>query len=304
MTSTSNGINKKITIVTHNGHFHADEIFAVATLLLILGEKDDVAVVRTRDMEIIESGDYVVDVGGIYDESKNYFDHHQIGGSGIRSNTIPYASFGLVWKKYGEKLSGSSEVAQKIDQILIQWIDATDNGIQIIETKIPGIYPYDIGLFFNSFTPNWNDSESDTDDIFMQLVSLAKTILIKEISKRKNLLEVRSIVKEIYNNTGDKRLIVFDRFYPSQEILSEYPEPLFTVSPRDYGDWEIKAVRSDKHSFKNRKDLPLSWASKTGEELEKVTGVSGSMFCHKGRFIATAKTKEAILKMAEIALNQ
>ena len=140
MAITSNGTGKKITIVTHNGNFHADDIFAVATLTLVFGE-ENVSVIRTRDPNIIQGADYVVDVGGIYDESKNRFDHHQKGRAGERDNTIPYASFGLVWKKYGEELSGSLEVAEKIDQILVQWIDAQDNGFQITETKISGIYP-------------------------------------------------------------------------------------------------------------------------------------------------------------------
>ena len=39
------------------------------------------------------------------------------------------------------------------------------------------------------------------------------------------------------------------------------------------------------------------------EVLEKTIGVNGAVFCHIGRFIAVAKTKEAILKMASIALG-
>ena len=77
--------NKKL--ITHNGSFHADDIFACATLSLMLekaGEKFEV--IRTRDEEIIKTGDYVFDVGGIYDENLNRFDHHQTGGAGIRGN--------------------------------------------------------------------------------------------------------------------------------------------------------------------------------------------------------------------------
>ena len=59
----------KIKIITHNAGFHTDDVFAVATLQLLLGDKTEV--IRTRDEEIIQSGDYVVDVGGIYDEDNN-----------------------------------------------------------------------------------------------------------------------------------------------------------------------------------------------------------------------------------------
>jgi len=49
--------------------------------------------------------------------------------------------------------------------------------------------------------------------------------------------------------------------------------------------------------------LPESWAGKSGEELEKVARVPGAIFCHSGRFLVVAKTKEAILKLAAIALR-
>ena len=130
--------NKK-KIITHSGTFHADDIFACAVLSLHM--KNKVKIIRTRDKSIIEKGDYVVDVGGIYDEQINRFDHHQIGGAGKRPNGIPYASFGLVWKKFGPLLCASKEVAEKIDQKLASPIDAEDNGLDISKPLIEGIFP-------------------------------------------------------------------------------------------------------------------------------------------------------------------
>jgi len=297
-----NKTENKVTIITHNSNFHTDDIFAVATLLLVL-KNEEVQVIRSRDENIIEKGDYVVDVGGIYAELKNRFDHHQEGGAGVRANTIPYASFGLVWKKFGEELSGNREIAEKVDQILVQWIDASDNGMDLIETKIPGIYPYDIGLFFNTFTPDFKEPEADLDSIFMELVVLAKRVLEREILKRKNLLEARSIIEKAYREAPDKRLIIFDTFYPSREFLSQFPEPLFTVFPQNDGHWAVKTIRNNGYSFVNRKSLPKEWAGKKDDELEMITGVRGAIFCHRALFLAVAKTKEAALKLAEIALN-
>ena len=63
-------------LVTHNGSFHADDIFACATLCLILEKQGkEFEIIRTRDEEMIKTGDYVFDVGGIYDANKNIFDH-------------------------------------------------------------------------------------------------------------------------------------------------------------------------------------------------------------------------------------
>jgi uncharacterized UPF0160 family protein len=39
------------------------------------------------------------------------------------------------------------------------------------------------------------------------------------------------------------------------------------------------------------------------EELEKVTGIPGSMFCHKSGFLIVNKTKEGVLKMVQEAFK-
>ena len=42
----------------------------------------------------------------------------------------------------------------------------------------------------------------------------------------------------------------------------------------------------------------------SGAELEQVSGVPGAKFCHKARFIAAASSREAIIKMAELAVDE
>ena len=59
------------TIITHDGKFHADDVFAVATLLLILRrESPSVSIVRSRDSALVARADFVIDVGGQYNEEK------------------------------------------------------------------------------------------------------------------------------------------------------------------------------------------------------------------------------------------
>ena len=84
-------------IATHGGSFHTDDAGGIAAVLLIFNKK----VIRTRDPNKLALANILVDVGGEYDPSKDLFDHHQRGGAGARENGVPYASFGLVWKKYG-----------------------------------------------------------------------------------------------------------------------------------------------------------------------------------------------------------
>lgn len=296
--------NKKV-IVTHSAKFHPDDVFGVATLQMFL-EKDGInyQVVRTRDPEIISQADFVVDVGSEYNPDLNHFDHHQEGMAGKRENGIPYASFGLVWKKFGEVVSGNKEIAEKIDQILVQSVDAGDNGVKTFETTIFGVHPYRIGDFLHSVNPTWKEGIEKADTFFQNAVTYARFILQREIQRESDRLEASSIVEDTYKNSKDKRLIIFDRHYPSEDVLNKFPEPLFVVFPKsDDTTWVIKVISDDPETFVNRKSLPKSWSGKRDLELEKITGVAGSIFCHNDCFIAVAKTKEAILALAEIALK-
>ena len=96
----------KIRVVTHSGRFHADDVFAVATIFLLL-KRRGIKVIRTRDEKIIKTADYAIDVGRAHDPKTNRFDHHQQGGAGERKNRLPYAALGLGWETYGRKLSNS-----------------------------------------------------------------------------------------------------------------------------------------------------------------------------------------------------
>ena len=60
-------------IATHDGSFHADEVFAVAALGLL---GDPAEVVRTRDRDALARADLRVDVGFRDDASTGDFDHH------------------------------------------------------------------------------------------------------------------------------------------------------------------------------------------------------------------------------------
>ncbi len=292
---------KKKTVATHNGKFHADDLFAVATLELALGK---LAVTRTRDPQKIAAADYVVDVGHIYNPTENRFDHHQAGGAGMRENKIPYASFGLVWKKYGEKIAGSKEIADMIDEKICTPLDAGDNGISITTPIHENVYEYTLHSFLGSFLPTWKDESQDFDGIFLKLIPIARGILEREITQAKATVEARKITMEIYEKMPDKRLLILDRYYPWHDVPRECPELLFAVHPDSIaGGWRISGVQKSDASFELRRALPAEWGGKEKAELQKITGISDATFCHKALFLAGAESKESILKMAEIALR-
>lgn len=288
-------------IVTHSGNFHTDEIFSCATLALL--HDGAVEVVRSRDPEVWATGDFVVDVGGVYDASAGRFDHHQIGGAGMRENNIPYSSFGLVWKHYGEQITGSAYAAKMIDGLIAQPIDAGDNGVETFVAH-GEVVPYFLHDVVSAFRPAWNEARTEEEGFF-EAFEVAKKILSREIIHARSEEEGKLRAEEAYARAVDKRIIVLDHHYPWYESLGARPEPLFVVKPARGDDnmWKVEAVRSDAHSFKNRKDLPIAWAGKFDGELAEISGVADALFCHNKRFIAVAGSKEGALKLARLAVE-
>lgn len=299
---TMTKINKKL--ITHNGSFHSDDIFAAATFSILFEERgESFEIIRTRDKEIINSGDLVFDVGGIFDMEKNLFDHHQKGGAGKRDNGIEYSSFGLVWKKFGEEICDSKEAALLIDKKLVAPIDAGDNGIDLVENKYD-ISPYLIQHAFSSMYPTWREDDSNKDEIFLKCVEIAKIFLKREITQATDTILGEKSLMKIYENTEDKRIIILDDNYPFESILCNYSEPLFVIYPRKTDNtWGVKAVTKNAITFQNKKDLPESWGGLLEGELAKISGVSDAVFCHRALFLAVAKSREGAIKLAQLALN-
>lgn len=298
---------KKLKLVTHDGPFHADDIFVSAALSILLKKRgEEFEIIRTRDPEIFETGDYVYDVGGIYDESHNKFDHHQAGGAGARSDGIQLSSLGLVWNKYGIELAGSEEAKLIIEEKLVAPIDAFDNGMTIYEPK-GEIDPYTIQRVLESIMrPTWEEDEELTDTFFKKNVELAKNILEREIIHAQAKINARAGIMKCYEEASDKKVIIFDRHYPLGGITKSIPETLFVVSQRRHdGSWSVITIRKNEEqdNFANRKDLPKAWAGLRDEELQKITGVDDAVFCHRALFLAVAKSKEGAMKLAQIALE-
>jgi uncharacterized UPF0160 family protein len=69
--------------------------------------------------------------------------------------------------------------------------------------------------------------------------------------------------------------------------------------PGTDGSWRVVAIPPEEESFAQKRPFPARWAGLTDGELEAVTGVQGSVFCHKNRFIAVFRTRAAALLAME-----
>lgn len=291
---------KKIVAVTHDSSFHADDVCAVACLSLLYGSR--LKVIRSRDPKVMESADIVLDVGGKNDGVKN-FDHHQEGGAGKRDNGVPYAAFGLIWKRFGVEIAGNEAVVKRFDEVFVQPTDANDNGLSVATALIPGVMPITLDAFVFASNPTWKESEMSKDAKFFETVEIFKKIIARELRFLQDEDEARTAVLADYDKAPDKRLIVLSKNYPAQEVFKNLAEPLYVVYPRDKGMWGLRAVQSTLNGFNNRKDLPLAWAGKKDAELATISGVPDATFCHNGRFMAVAMSKEGAIALAKKAIE-
>jgi uncharacterized UPF0160 family protein len=289
-----------ITIATHNGNFHADDVFSIAALKNIF---PSFKLIRTRNLELIGQADIVIDVGGEYNADAGRFDHHQRGGAGERENGIPYSSFGLIWQKYGlEICQGNQEVANSVDAGLVSTIDAIDCGYAEGVTK--GINQgISLSQTISMFNPTWQE-DSHFDTCFNEAVNFAAHVLTRFIASANGGISAKEIVAKAIDDAKDPRVIVLEKYTPwKRTVHALSDQALYMIYPSQSGQWRIQTVPVEPGSFEDRKPLPKEWAGLSDDALKAVTGIDDAMFCHNGLFIAGAESFESTMEMASIALQ-
>lgn len=292
--------SKTVKVVVHDGAFHADDVFAVAILKKVF---DKILIYRSRDPEVWKDCDFRVDVGKEYDPKTGDFDHHQ-GDLEPRENGMPYASVGLVWKEFGMQFCSSEDVFNRIDEGLVQFIDANDNGVK---TYTPGEHKtVTLSALIDRFNPNNFEGERDFDSAFMRAVDFASVILDNEIENSEAKIKAKELVLKAIDEANEKyegKYIVLDKFLPWKSAAIENSDALFCVFPVSENKWNVSTVPVEVGSFEARKDLPKAWGGLDDEALAEVSGVEDAVFCHKALFIGGAKSKEGALKMVKLALE-
>jgi uncharacterized UPF0160 family protein len=289
-------------IATHDGSFHADEVFAIAALGQI-GEP--IEVLRTRDRDALARADVRVDVGFRHDPSTGDFDHHQREFDGVRPNGIRYASFGLIWREFGARVcEGDQDVADAVDASLVQGVDANDTGQQLSESLVEGVYPLSVNGVVGGFNARWDETLTPEQERlrFDEAVDLARGILAREVLSAASGRRSARIVQEAIAAATDPRLIELPVNAPWKQVLvPAAPDALYIVYPKRQG-FGLEAVPRELGSFENRRDLPAAWGGLEGDDLVAVTGVPDALFCHSKRFLVVASSHDGIEQLARLAL--
>ena len=318
-----------LNLYTHDGLFHADDVFASALLSLMA---EDVHIVRGSDLEIPEDTDkwIIFDIGG------GELDHHtpeNKENNGVHPGTgIPYASCGLVWKKYYKDILEAQNcperyteiVFSRLDTSLIQGIDAEDNGYDPVGTeleRIPNLQAdlrneiayasrtsFTISQVIKDFNPPWN-SDIDPYDAFLDAVSFAKDVLLNRLDSIISSLDGRDYILRAIDYSAN-HLMILDEFAPWEGVLySQRNNPKaqdiwYVISPALRGGWNIQCAlvnSNDRSVF--RHPLPEEWYGLRYEELQKVSGIKTAIFCHPSGFLAGTETMEDALAMAQKGMD-
>ena len=293
-------------IVTHSGGYHADDVFACATLALYFEkENEPYRIIRSRDAAVIADADILVDIGQKYDPDTSRFDHHQTEGAGTRENGIPYAAFGLVWKHYGTRVTEDTAITERIDQKLVQAIDAPDNGVDITKNLVKDVSPYYLHNVLQTFAPTWEE-DGDMDKAFQEALSFAKEILNREIAIVRANIKAELIVDDYYQKSNRKQIVLIDEHVFERGFLVanmvDHNEVQLIVFKHRSGNWHVAVCRDSLASFTPRINLPKEWGGLPQEELRAVTKVPDATFCHPKLFLCGATSKEGALALAEQAL--
>ncbi len=318
-----------LNLYTHDGLFHADDVFASALLSLMA---EDVHIVRGSDLEIPEEKDkwIIFDIGG------GELDHHtpeNKENNGVHPGTgIPYASCGLIWKKYYREILEAQNcperyteiVFSRLDTSLIQGIDAEDNGYDPVGAeleRIPNLQAdlrneiayasrtsFTISQVIKDFNPPWN-SDIDPYDAFLDAVSFAKDVLLNRLDSIISSLDGRDYILRAIDYSAN-HIMILDEFAPWEGVLySQRSNPKaqdiwYVISPALRGGWNVQCAlvnSNDRSVF--RHPLPEEWYGLRYEELQKVSGIKTAIFCHPSGFLAGTETMEDALAMAQKGMD-
>lgn len=291
---------KDAKYITHSGTMHADEVFATAFLSLYKGE---INLFRTSE---VNPDDYPEAI--IYDVGRGKYDHHQEGRK-VRENGIPYCSLGLLWNEFGRdflrkrNVEYLEEVFMDLDKDFIEGIDAIDNGIfQKVDSTYKMRNLCDIIKLFN---PSFDSDEKESTQ-FLKAVDVAVKIFEEELLSVIGRIKAKKILETKIPKAIEKHYLELDKFMPYEEsiyTLDTEKQIYFVVFPSNRGGYAAKTIYNSSDDHISRVDFPEEWAGH-GKELAQISGVEGATFCHLGRFIVSATTKEAIIKLVEIAISK
>jgi len=297
------------TYYTHAGRMHADEIMGSA-ICRIAGICDKA--VRLKDISNIPDGGVVADIGRVYNPASLRFDHHQ--GTMRRSNHVPYATAGMIWKAFGKRcvmIAFKDEIREMddqkakeklvsfvfdhIDEKVIQGIDAHDASNEFEVKAKDGFTHVDV-ITISNMVSIFNEEDINSEeqyDVFGKMSDIFVRILTKEMTNAYALYLSYSNLDDaiIFKQDGRVAIILWQSLRWKEVIPSMFPLVDFVISESQHPGNKYSMIA-----------VPLNPKSRSIKcEIKRSPGFNG--FIHEGKWIAGGNTVDELLELAEYSLK-
>lgn len=181
------GTPTKAALICHGGIFHADDVFATVFLCRLINRPLSIA----RVQELPESCS-----GLVYDIGLGKYDYKQPAGVGCHKSGIPYATFGLLWSKFGKKYCSRFNTDT---DLLFDTIDLYTEGIDAYTHKLHHIKiepVINIPTLIELFNPTDIDSSDFAYDLaFLDAVTYADRLFELYLTKVLDTIKTSDTIK-------------------------------------------------------------------------------------------------------------
>lgn len=286
--------NTIVTLVTHAGKFHADDVMSTAILTLLLQKVGIKNIRQVRTYNPAEEG-YTDDTPNciVYDIGLGQYDHHQVGDAAKHCIRLDddgverkYAACGLIWKEIGSQFVGSEKHAKIIYDSILRYIDDQDNGFghNPLSTMLGYMNP-------SMISPPESYYKSD----FENAVYIARTMFIATLEHFKFLKEFENSFEK-YVEESDGSCLVTPTYMPGADDICREREIPFYVYPnqRKEGSYCFKTINTDPQDNNTHLcDIP--------DEVRNWEGVN---FLHPSCFMGAADSKERAVEICRILVDR
>lgn len=246
-----NEIKSSMCAVTHDGVYHADDVFCMELINYVIGE--EVTFLRTRE----EQSHFTFDVGG------GSFDHHQCDEFRNGNNDGILASFGKLWCTIGRNIGLREEVWKEIDSLFVQEIDLTDNTGKMNPVN-----------FAINATKHLGIGEEGLSAARAVAREMLKNIIESGLKKSR---ELDLFFKEIENRNSDSDVLILTRhFTVTRDVYQKFGINWIIFPDIQAGTFNLQAVGNKKLKDSQSSDEDVKFIHK-GLWLAKTKSIEAAL---------------------------